>query len=218
MKKRNANKSIVLIGLCVLALCSLVACGSNGNKKLYSDVLERYEVALDEEWDVDMLQSADMSYLYAFADHDEDEFGFAFYDVDGNGTTELLIGEVAPANFYRGMIYDMYTMVEGKAISVLSSGERYRYYLCEDNRIALEASGGAGYSYYMYYDFDGKTGSLKPKEAIIYDGEYDRENPWFYTSGSLDKADYSPTTEREAREIIESYVYRGFEVTPFSKD
>lgn len=218
MKKWKLKKKVVLAGVAVTSLVMLTSCGSNRDKTLYQDVLERFEVALDEDWDVDMLQSADMSYMYVFDSNGEDEVGFCFYDLDQNGTSELLIGKVVPGDFYKGMIFDMYTVINEKIVSVLSSGERYRYYLCEDNRISLEASGGAGYSYYLFCDFDGGTGTLKPKEAIIYDSDYDRENPWFYTAGSLEKEDYTQTTEREAREIINSYVHKAFEVTPFSKD
>lgn len=217
MKKGIVKKGFFVPGVLVLVLCSFTACGSDGGKKIYQDVLERYVVAMDENWDMDTLVSADMSYLYAFEQNSKEKIGFTFYDVDENGTPELLIGQMMPGDFYKGMIYDMYTVVDGNVISVLSSAERYRYYLCEDNRIALEASGGAGYSYYMFHDFDGERGSLRTKEAVIYDGDYNREAPWFYTSGSLEQTDYSPTTEREAREIIESYVHKGFEVTPFSK-
>lgn len=207
----------MLFCVSVVALCSFTACGGNEGKKIYRDILERYKVALDEDWDFESLQTAGMSYLYMYHDDREEEIGFAFYDIDGNGSPELLIGEVAPDDSYMGIIYDMYTVVDDEIISVLSSGERSRYYLCDDNRIAFEGSGGAGYYYHMYYDFDGQAGTLQPKEAVIYDGEYDQKEPWFYTFGSLDKKDYSPTTEREAQEIINSYVYSDYDVTPFSR-
>ena len=50
--------------------------------------------------------------------------GYMKTDLDGNGVQELLIGA-----FGDDVIYDLYTLVNGSAVHVFSSGERDRYYL-----------------------------------------------------------------------------------------
>ncbi len=216
MNRKNITKRLLLLCVSGIALCSFAGCGSKGDK-IYQDVLQRYVVAMDEDWDAEMLRSADMCYLYAMKADAEDDIGYAFYDVDGSGIPELLMGEVSPGTLYKGTIYDMYALVDGNVVSVLSCGENQRYYLCEDNRIELVSANGTEYKYNLYYEFDGVTGTLHAKEAIIYDANYSEDNPWFYTFGSLESSDYSETTEREAREIIDSYVHKDYDVTPFSK-
>lgn len=216
MKKRNVKRGLMSGVVLLVALCLFTGCGDK-DQQIYQDVLERYVVAIDEGWDTDTLLSSDMSYLYALDNNAKENMGYALYDVDGNGEPELLIGKVSPGDYYKGMLYDMYTVVDNVVVSVLSGGEKNRYYLCEDNRIELAFSGGDEYKYNMYYELDGVTGKLKAREAIIYDGEYAKDSPWFYTFGSLEPSEYSVTTEREAKEIMDSYIHKGFEVTPFSQ-
>lgn len=216
MNNETVKKRLMLLCVSWMVLCSFSGCGSKG-EGIYQDVLERYVTAMEEDWDGEMLRLADMSALYATKSDAEEDVGYCFYDVDGNGNPELLIGDVSPSSHYTGMIYDMYTLVEGSVFPVLSGRDNHRYFLCEDNEIELISSDGTDYRYNLYYEFDGATGKLQPREAIIYDTAFDEEKPWFYTSGSLERSEYTMTTEREAKEITDSYVHKGFEVTPFSK-
>ena len=146
------------------------------------------------------------------------EMGYTCIDVDGNGVSELLIGEVESEGAYVGMFYDMYTIVDNKAVQIVSSAERDRYYLCKDYQIANEGSSSAAESSNSYYSLkDGKT--LELKEAVIFDGyysgTYDETNPWFYSTTGFEKSDYNPISEEKAREIMDSYEYMDIAFTPF---
>ena len=112
------------------------------------------------------------------------------------------------------MVYEIYTVLDGKLVCILSSGEQDRYYLCEDNVIANEGSSSVSCSSWSYYDME--EDHLQLREAIFTDGEYDRNDPWFYTT-EQPYVDYSkPVSEEEARSIISSYEYMAISFIPLS--
>ncbi len=140
--------------------------------------------------------------------------GYRIEDIDGNGTEELIFGEIWGDDT---VIYDIYTVSEGELVHVLNGWDRNRYYLCENGMIANEGSGGAAHSNYAYFTFDGA--SLHLAEAVIYDGDKDRENPWFYSEESQYDAEYAePISAERAAEIINQYVYCDRTFIPFVGD
>jgi hypothetical protein len=66
--------------------------------------------------------------------------------MDGNGIPELLIGATGAEYYDESLIYDMFTLEEGRPVRILVSSARIRYYLCEDDLILHEGSGGAPYN------------------------------------------------------------------------
>ena len=131
-----------------------------------------------------------LDYLGCYVENVAD-FGYYIADVDQNGTEELLLGvlaEVTPG--YTGMFYDLYTMEDGNLVQIITSGERDRYYLCEDNTIANEGSGSAWTSSYAYYDLVGNQ--LYIKELVRFDAYYDENNPWFYSAAVRPRSDLLP--------------------------
>lgn len=187
----------------------------------YQKILDNYYYAILEDWDIDKMEENNVCYLCCWREN-VSEMGYTCIDVDGNGVSELLIGEVESEGAYVGMFYDMYTIVDDKAVQIVSSGERDRYYLCTDYQIANEGSSSAAESSNSYYFLkDGNTLGLK--EAVIYDGYYagayddiDNEiNPWFYSTTGFEESDYNPISEEEAKEIMGSYEYMDIDFTPF---
>ena len=74
------------------------------------------------------------------------QLGFWLHDMDGNGVPELLIGAIGADYYDESLIYDMFTLEEGRPVRILASSARIRYYLCEDDLILHEGSGGAPYN------------------------------------------------------------------------
>ena len=62
------------------------------------------------------------------------------------------------------------TYQDGQVVHLISSGERDRYYLCEDSVIANEGSAGAADSMYCYYELSGNTDELSLIEQVRYYG------------------------------------------------
>ena len=77
-----------------------------------------------------------------------------------NGIPELLIGAAGAEYGDDSMIYDLFTLEEGTPVRVLVSSARVRYYLCEDDRILHEGSGGASYNLSLLYDLEGSRLAL----------------------------------------------------------
>lgn len=168
----------------------------------YDEIIRKYYYGAVSNWTIQEFSENGLCYLFGY-DPDINEMGYCVMDIDGDGTDELLIGL---CKYEESMIYDLYTIIEGERVQILSSGERDRYYLCQNNVIANEGSGGALNSSNSYYHLE--NGKLKIKESVFFDGYYDSENPWFYTQEEP-HADYSnPVSEETARSLIAKYEYQ----------
>ena len=91
--------------------------------------------------------------------------GYALKDLDRNGVPELLIAGQGTDDFSEGMVYDLYTLVDGQPVNVLISSARNRWYLLRDNRLLNEGSGGAAYSYISTWTLSGAE--LEFGEAVF---------------------------------------------------
>ena len=107
----------------------------------YNEIVQKYYEGASAGWDISQFQENNLCYLAGYYS-DTNKLGYCLLDVDSDGTDELFIGTTEDEG-YEGMFFDMYTLTDGKAELVTTSGERDRYYLCEDNTIANEGSSSA---------------------------------------------------------------------------
>lgn len=178
----------------------------------YEEIVQKYYDGILSHWTMQEYNENGLAYI-TYTIENTDDFGYYIVDVDEDGTEELILGAVSK-NGYNGMVYDLYTMKDGNLVQIMTSGERDRYYLCENNEIANEGSGSAMTSSWAYYSLI--SGELVMKEHILYDAYYDAENPWFYST-SDEWSDYSsPVTEDAARSMIASHEYMEIPYTPLS--
>lgn len=94
-----------------------------------------------------------------------------------------------------GMIYDLYTYINGKIVKLLSSGERSRFYLGNDNRIYFEGSESAFNSVREKYIYYGYQETLSLSEALICDTYFNKENPYYYANEEYQYPDGSYNIE-----------------------
>ena len=169
----------------------------------YNEIVRKYYEGALAGWDISQFQENDLCYLAGYYS-DINKLGYCLLDVDNDGTDELFIGTTEDEG-YEGMFFDMYTLTDGKAELVATSGERDRYYLCEDNTIANEGSSSAFLSVNYYYEY--KSGKLNLQDGIVYDEEINPQSPWFY--GTLDNGEDSlePISEGAADAIKSKYSY-----------
>lgn len=177
----------------------------------YDEVIRKYYHGASLNWTIQEFSEDGLCYLFGYTP-DINKIGYYVMDIDGDGTDELLIGlcgyedSMGLYGYNNGMMYDLYTMINGERVQILSSGERDRYYLCQDNVIANEGSGGALSSSWDYYNLE--NGELEIKEAVFYDGYHDEENPWFYTTADPYENYSNPISEETARSLIAQYEYQ----------
>lgn len=187
----------------------------------YRDVLDMFYYKISGGWN----KTEDVSYLFYWGYSPIQSLadaGYALMDLDKNGVPELLVTSVTDAA--DGLIYDLYTCVNDKVVHLATSGERYRYYLCDDNTIYLESSGGAENSSYEIYEVEPGKDLLKLKELVVYDGYKDQNNPWFYGQeifydemNGYDTDKMTKITEEEALNIIHGYETASIQLNSFEQ-
>ncbi len=157
------------------------------------------------------------SVFYRKADYET--LGYLRRDIDGNGIDELIFGANTDGwdnGNWDGVIYNIYTLVNGNVIKVLDGWERNRYYFCENGCIANESSSSAFESNYNYYTYQGTELTLV--ESVLYYERQDEENPWFHsTEQEPDIKNAKPISEEKAMEIMSKYVHEHPRYTPFVK-
>lgn len=187
-------------------------------KDLYKKILKKHITAITEKWDSGKLEQEDMSYMYNLLantnKHPLDKIGYTYYDVNADGIEELLIGEIADGK-WKGVIYDMYTMVDRKPKHVMSGGERNRYYVCDDTFIANEYSSGALESGVRIYILVENTNELYPQVSFKYDEYENKKNPYFISYSNEKWENVSEKTYIERKKVFDRYEH--FNYIPLSK-
>ena len=153
---------------------------------LYKEILQKHITAIKEKWDSAKLEQENMSYMYnviRMSDKNPmDKVGYVFYDANADGIDELLIGEITDGD-WKGIIYDMYTMVNRTPQHVISGGSRNRYYICNGTFVCNEYSSGAKESGLRVYILVDNTTQLFEQVRFKYDAYENPEKPWFISYG-----------------------------------
>lgn len=170
--------------------------------EVYQEIVDTYVMAIEEGWNPAQCSEGGISILTAEVTN-PDTVGYTLMDVDEDGSQELLMTD-------GDLIYDMFSLSpEGEEILWVTSMDRIQYRLCLDNLISCVGSSSAARSYYTYYRFSNNT--LDKIIEVTYDGERDRDNPWFLGD------QMQPLTSLEADKIVsEDHPYRYLPYTTLS--
>ena len=189
-------------------------------KDLYNEVLQKHVKAIKEKWSSEKLEQENMSYMYnVIAQTNKNvlnKIGFAYYDTNADGIEELLIGEISSGD-WKGVIYDIYTMVDRQPKHVVSGGARNRYYVCDDVFICNEYSSGANESGLGVYILEENSQNLFPQVKFKYDNYTNKNQPWFITYGTNDEK-WENVTEafyNERQKVFKTYIR--FSFTPLNQ-
>ncbi len=191
--------------------------GTKG-KDLYGEVLAKHLTAVKEKWNSIKLENENMSYMYnVLAQTNQnilDKIGYAYYDINADGIEELVIGEIAEGS-WKGVIYDIYTMVNRKPKHVISGGARDRYYVCDYSFVCNEYSSGAMESGVIVYNLVENSTELYPQISFKYDGYENPQKPWFYSYSDGVWQNVSEKDYNNRKEIFNRY--ERFDFTPLSQ-
>lgn len=147
----------------------------------YQPVIAKYVTALTEHWGGEACSNADISILVSYATSPS-ELGYALLDLDNDGTDELIIANDAE----RQVIYDLYSLVDGKLVHVFTGWDRNSYELREGFSILNIGSNGAASADYVYCHLS--NGQLVTDSLIRFDAATDPDHPWFRGTGENDLA------------------------------
>ena len=174
----------------------------------YQPVIAKYVTALTEHWGGEACSNADISLLVSYATSPS-ELGYALLDLDNDGTDELIIANDAE----RQVIYDLYSLVDGKLVHVFTGWDRNSYELREGFRILNIGSNGAASADYVYCHLS--NGQLVTDSLIRFDAATDPDHPWFRGTGENDLAPIADENWSED-EIYSAAASLPITITPFA--
>ena len=174
----------------------------------YQPVIAKYVTALTEHWGGEACSNADISLLVSYATSPS-ELGYALLDLDNDGADELIIANDAE----RQVIYDLYSLVDGKLVHVFTGWDRNSYELREGYRILNIGSNGAASADYVYCHLS--NGQLVTDSLIRFDAATDPDHPWFRGTGENDLAPITDENWSED-EIYSAAASLPIVITPFA--
>ena len=183
--------------------------------EIYAPVIESYRAAANAKKSAETLMNEGLNYMaaYCYGDAPAERLGYCTYDLDSDGVPELFIGSKTGDSYQDKIVLEMYSISGGEAVRVFSSGERDRYYLCSDRRIANEASSSAFDSAFAVYTYS--NGKLNESESVLFDMAANRENPWFLKTAEGKRNIGEDEANAKITEIESLYVTVDY--TPLSK-
>ena len=134
--------------------------------------------------------------------------GWLLRDLDGDGTSELLLGADWGDGY--GVIFNIYRLDGAKAVRVVDGWSHSRWYLCTDGSLAHEGSDGASEGTFSYYRYE--NGALRHLETVIsLDGWLYSDTTDHYVGGK----GFRSVSEDEASAVRGKYTYSALPFTPF---
>lgn len=151
-------------------------------EEVYKPILDEYSLAMgadhnDETAEFPNINYVMMNYYYQYGGYDGTYFtGFYYdyYDIDGNGTDELLIGY---GSKFKDVV-DVYGTKDNKPqklIDEYSLGERSQLYIYPDGTMLLFGSGGAALNVIETYKIK-EDGILLSVESETYEGDFNLDS------------------------------------------
>ncbi|MBQ8249019.1 MAG: zinc ribbon domain-containing protein [Clostridia bacterium] len=160
---------------------------------VYADKIDEYRQAMtmdadsfNEKYDYGSDNSSINAFITNYIRY-SGSIGYSFYDIDANGTSELIFADMTSDN-----IIDIYTTHDGKTIKLFEDcyfGERSRVHVLNDGRILNEGSNSAASSSCDMYILDGVIGEVVLTESYYCDG-WNGPDPYMTEHTYMDENEY----------------------------
>lgn len=240
------KKKIIILNIASLMVLGLIGCGKekadvkdiadiSQNTEIYSTTLEeskgeiiRVDYSLYDDVinvfkngmaggfnndDINRLSiSEDLVYLGATGSKSA-KAGYIRKDIDNNNIEELIIGKATSDG---NVVYNMYTINDGRLVTLLSGKERNSYYLENDGVIYNYSSSGAGYAQYNYYKIN--NSELKLIESVFQNKDRNPATPKQYYHSTIAAFDSNAmaVSDSEADNIKRKYLRLEYTFTYFN--
>jgi len=188
-------------------------------ESLYKDILKKYKTALENNWNYSQFKDENLGCIYLTLSKSTknllNKIGYTYYDINNDGIDELIIGEISKGES-KGIIYDIYTMVDRKPAHVVSCKPKEKYFVCDENFLWNEYPPKRNEKVAGVFILKNNSTEMFPKVMFIYDKKLNKKAPWFVSYGSngnLDNLDKKTFNER--KELFNSF--ERFEYTPLSQ-
>ena len=203
--------------------------GVNGNKyekgkgmkgeELYGEILKKYVKAFTEKWDDDSkYESEGMGFMYYTMAQKNinllDKIGYAYYDINSDGIDELFIGEITKGKD-KGIVYDIYTIVDRKPIHVLSGGDIDKIFVCNDWFICNESSLTKKDSNLNVYGLNQNSAKIFIHVTFSYNADNKKLCPYALSQRATDKWECLSKKEFKEERNIYGKAYKRFDFIPF---
>lgn len=204
--------------------------GVNGSKyakgkgikgeELYNDILEKYKKMSVKKWNSyqEFLKEDINSIFYDFQKSKKNNWnkvGYTYYDINSDGIEELLIGKITKGKS-KGMIYDIYTMVNRVPKRIPhSSSSKDNLFICNssflcNNYIYNKKEGG------MTVSFIEENSIIRAMQILFYYNKNEK-TPWNFRYYS-DK-DWRSVSKKDYYDKIKAYQdYERFDFTPLKNN
>lgn len=141
---------------------------------VYTETLEKYRRAIDQGWPREMCVENGMSMLTPIESEYESLY-YAISDLDGNGVQELVISEYPYQEDTDTNFTDIYTVLDGRVIQLMSLGDTDMRYLCEGGVVKdLTPPERGDYNAYVSF-WEIREGQFAQSGAV-----YSINNEWFH--------------------------------------
>ena len=177
---------------------------------LYAPVIEAWQDFELEGGTLENWYADEPGYVHSGL-YGANHFGYQFWDMDRDGSPEMIIGVIWPpeetagdelgAGLYQhNLILDLYTLVDNVPTYVVNSGDRYRYSLTSDGQIYYEGSSGAAYT-------DQATYILRNGALEMVNGISSEEGAWYKLEDGFNPnhEGYDPISEEEFRWLFDNF-------------
>lgn len=164
------------------------------NAAEYLEIVNKYRKALEQGWDRTMCVENGLSMLTPIESEYEGLY-FAMSDLDGNSVDELIISEYPYRENTDTNFIDIYTVLDGHVIQVMSLGDTDMRYLCEGG-IVKDLSAPERGDYNAYVSLWG----IQEDQFVQTGAIYNIDGQWYHGFRASEKI-----TAAEAEAEVKSY-------------
>ena len=196
---RNKKLYCILGGILCLQLAGCAANPIAEEQEIpdaYDAIIRQYETAVADGWDTAKMTENNLDYMVAYCLEQDEQASVGYFegDLNGDGQIELAIAAESDSEYFAGMIFALYELVDGENLVLVESGERDRWYYAGEGKLYNEAFGNAFESVYSLCTADWNLSYLDAvgRNAVEYP-----DDPWLRFTGQT----WEHISEEEANAV-----------------